>query len=80
MAAATLPKPGSKYGPCKGKCAHIDCAQTRQMSAETCRFCGDMIGYDKRFYTDLDNRDKLVHAVCLEESVEQERKAVKHGT
>ena len=68
MAAITLPKPGSEYGPCVPDCTHTDCAQTREMAARVCRFCDLPIGYDTRFYADPGNpnRDALVHALCLE--------------
>ena len=75
MAAAALPKPGTKYGPCKKACEHRDCAETRRMVAQICHFCNTAIGYDRRFYTDPDNRDQLVHASCLEDAVMAERKA-----
>ena len=55
MAAGTLPKPGSKYGPCLPTCEHIDCAETRRMIAQVCHFCTVAIGYDKRFYIDPDD-------------------------
>ena len=77
MAAVTLPKPGTQYGPCAGDCAHIDCAETRRMVAQVCHFCGVQIGYDVRFYSDPDDptRAALVHARCLEDSVDVARKA-----
>lgn len=75
MAAGSLPKPGTKYGPCKSDCEHRDCAETRHMAAENCGICDTPIGYDVRFY-DERGRDgrNLVHAVCLEDEVEQQRK------
>lgn len=90
MAAGTLPKPGTKLGPCKSKrdgvvkgCSHRDCLTTRRMAEEVCRFCGDMIGYDRRFYTDPQNTravrgdselsgPSLVHADCLEDYYDKE--------
>jgi hypothetical protein len=45
------------------------------MSARLCRFCGKAIGYEIRFYQDPDGLgDALVHAACLEDSVEKERR------
>ena len=75
MAAGVLPKPGSKYGPCEGDCQHIDCAETRRMAAQTCFFCSEAIGYDKRFYVDPDRREGLVHAICLEYKEASDRAA-----
>lgn len=72
MAAGTLPKPGTRYGPCEDGCLHRDCAETRRMAAELCGICETAIGYDVRFY-DEGGRDErgLVHATCLEQEVEQ---------
>ena len=79
MAAVTLPKPGTTYGPCVPDCLHRDCAITRTMAARICHFCTYFIGYDTRFYSDPDdpNPNALVHALCLEESVENERKRLR---
>lgn len=72
MASAVLPIPGTEYGPCETECAHIDCAKTREMAAKRCRFCGEIIGFDRHFYDDDAAgaaRGDLVHASCLETSV-----------
>ena len=71
MAASPgLPKPGTKLGPCKGGCVHIDCRHTIQDAQTACRFCLKPIGYETPFYrARLDG--KLAHAVCLELAVEQ---------
>lgn len=71
MAAGRLPKPGTEYGPCEGECEHVDCKATRLMAAAVCHFCEETIGYDRRFYRD--EGGALVHAVCLEESIEAQR-------
>lgn len=82
MAAGTLPRPGTKLGPCEPECQHKDCAITRRMAAETCRFCQKPISSEP-FYTDPENsRDvrgdgplsgpALVHAECLERHYEAE--------
>jgi hypothetical protein len=70
MAAATLPAPGTEFGPCPSDpgCAHTDCAASRTQAATPCGICGAPIGYDVRFYND-DERG-LVHALCLEASYE----------
>jgi hypothetical protein len=65
MAAGILPKPGSKLGPCKTKCAHIDCAQTRADAAQACFFCGKPIGYGRGFYRSVLT---LAHSLCVEDA------------
>lgn len=65
MAAGALPKPGTKYGPCKGTCAHTDCAATRAMAERNCVCCADTIGYERLFYREHDGH--LIHAACAEE-------------
>lgn len=72
MAAAFISKPGSEYGPCKRFCEHRDCAASRATASTVCRFCDKPIGYETRFY----NEDGYVHAACLEDSIETERKAI----
>ena len=78
MASGVLPKPGAKLGPCQKPCTHRDCATTRRMATEVCRFCVKPIGYDDSFYTDPrnardvrgdspENGPALVHASCLED-------------
>jgi hypothetical protein len=75
MAAATLPEPGTKFGPCI-TCQHRDCAETRAMAAHPCRLCGQPIGYNTRFYQDPTSADPhvLVHARCLEDEANAEAK------
>lgn len=97
MAAGTLPKPGSKFGPCEIRgagtwnpdgtvsppdaCTHADCVQTRRDAACVCRFCKQRIGYDVRHYIDPDDKATpvpsraLVHAACLEDSIDAARAA-----
>ena len=67
MAAGKLPAPGTDLGPCKKKCRHKDCAETRRMAEATCPFCDETIGYDRRFYDD--RARGLCHADCLEDDV-----------
>lgn len=71
MAAGTLARPGTEYGPCAGECNHKDCAETRRMAETECHYCQTRIGYDRRFYQEPD--DRLVHASCLEDNIEKER-------
>jgi len=37
------------------------------MAESICHFCQKPIGYDKRFYMELDKT--LVHAICFEDAV-----------
>lgn len=77
MAAGTLAAPATEYGPCEGSCSHTDCAATRRMASTDCRLCGKPIGYETRFYDETPAgpwpppaERELVHAACLEESLE----------
>lgn len=80
MASGTLQPPGSKYGPCFDACEHRDCAETRRMAELPCRICRKPIGYDdgtyhSRFYQESSHGHMvLVHADCLEDEVEAQRK------
>lgn len=67
MAAGILPKPGTKAGPCRGKCAHIDCTETRERAASTCLYCHKAVGFGARVYQ---HGDYTVHARCHEEAAE----------
>ena len=62
MAASSLAKPGTKYGPCKGQCQHTDCAATREMASRNCVSCAEQIGYDTRFFREEDG--SLLHMKC----------------
>jgi hypothetical protein len=70
MAAGILPKPGTKHGPCKAKCGHVDCGQTKTDAVTQCRFCLKPIGYSTR-YVRARFDGCLAHEVCLEEAVER---------
>lgn len=70
MAAGILPAPGTKVGPCKAKCSHRDCAQTKADAAATCRFCQKSIGYGVGFFR-ARLSGALAHAFCVEEAVER---------
>lgn len=69
MAAGILPAPGTELGPCKTMCSHTDCLETRRMAGTSCTICGEVIGYDRRFY-DSRRHNSLTHALCLEEEFE----------
>lgn len=68
MAAGTLPKPGTKFGPCVGECVHRDCAATRAQASAIRAHCDTAIGYETRFYEVFrDEREfDLAHASCVE--------------
>lgn len=68
MAAGVLPKPGTKVGPCKGKCGHLDCAETRDRAVSKCLYCQKKIGYGVRVYQ---HGVYTVHARCHEEAAER---------
>lgn len=71
MAPGKLPAPGTEYGPCEGKCKHLDCKETRSMARTTCRHCHREIGYDRLFFV-LDQKGVakvLAHADCHEKNL-----------
>ena len=70
MASGYISKPGSEYGPCKDKCKHKDCAGLRKIAKSICSICNERIDYERHMYKE---GDRYVHAVCLEEKIEQER-------
>ncbi len=73
MAAGTLSKPGTDFGPCETDCKHRDCQQTRDMATKSCGICSEPIGYDRRFYRDNETTPpKYHHALCLEEKFANE--------
>lgn len=79
MAAGRLPAPGIEFGPCIDQaCGHIDCAQTREMAENLCKYCLKPVGYETRFYlinVESSRPTKMtVHASCYEEAIEEERK------
>lgn len=63
MAAGLLPKPGTRLGPCRGSCRHLDCAETRRMADTLCDICHKPIGYDALFYRG-DTIEHLTHEGC----------------
>lgn len=76
MAAGTIPKPGTVFGPCETPCQHRDCAVTRSMAAALCTTCNEPIGYEARFYLDDADSQRLHHAVCLESILEHDHASV----
>jgi hypothetical protein len=67
MAAGILPAPGATAGPCKAKCKHIDCAETRDRAASKCLYCYKAVGFGVRVYQ---HGEYTVHARCHEEAAE----------
>ena len=74
MSAASVPAPGTKYGPCKHDCAHVDCAASRRQAHDDCIFCGEFIGYEVPWYA---MEDGPAHAVCAEEDADRLRAAAR---
>lgn len=70
MAASTLHRPGTEYGPCPMPCEHVDCATTRQMANDVCHWCSEPIGFDTLFY---ETEQGLAHALCEEQAAEAHR-------
>jgi hypothetical protein len=73
MAAATIPAPGSLYGPCVKPCKHKDCAQHRADAAVVCSYCNRPCGTTVPVYSGQDGESRLVHAVCLEDAIEKQQ-------
>ena len=67
MAVGIIARPGTKAGPCKGICKHLDCAETRALAKSKCLYCRMPVGYDVRVYQ---HGDYTVHALCHEEAAE----------
>jgi hypothetical protein len=70
MAAGSLGKPGSKYGPCKKRCEHRDCALSRLQAAAVCRLCKRPIGYDRSFFVE-GSPLTLLHESCAQDEADQ---------
>jgi len=51
---------------CSTECQHRDCAATRVELTESCRYCGDPVAGRACMFEE----NKLVHAVCVMQSVE----------
>lgn len=71
MAAGTISKPGTEYGPCTDLCRHADCIANRAIADSVCPLCGHAIGYDTRFYL-TDGVSE--HAVCVETRIEEQQR------
>ena len=81
MAAASIPKPGAKLGPCRQSCNHLDCLRSRAVAGKACALCERIIGYDRRYYgvtRDVwpelpipEGAYRYAHADCLEDWADQ---------
>ena len=70
MAAVQIAAPGTEAGPCvDGGCGHAYCDDWRGMAAQCCHYCGEPIGFARRFYTSDGGWSDLVHATCHEAAV-----------
>ena len=75
MAAGTISKPGTAYGPCEDDCDHLDCRDTRAEAEALCVRCQQPIGYDARYYRvaeadAIGGVPSVVHALCEELAAE----------
>ena len=78
MAAGYLPTVGDENGPCADTdCEHDECDFVRTSRATLCKHCNEPI--ESRPFYNIPPEDgptwngDLVHAVCAEEAVEDER-------
>jgi hypothetical protein len=70
MASVTIPKPGTRLGPCLEYCQHKDCADHRKSAGALCVFCRKPIGYNVPMaYHALDGAE--AHWACIEENQER---------
>jgi len=69
MAFGWIPPPGTKYGPCSGKCDHLDCKRLRSDAGAICHYCDGPIAYDLSFF---EMNGKLVHVYCYKTETEKE--------
>jgi hypothetical protein len=74
-----ISKPGTKYGPCVGKCKRKDCAAMREEASIPCIHCGKPIGYETKFHCDTFRDDGWLmgrvysHFVCALKDAEAKR-------
>jgi len=63
-------RPGTKGGPCADpNCGHKSCEEMRAMAEGKCPWCGEKIGYERRFVRQPDG--SCYHLACVHESVQQ---------
>lgn len=74
MAYLSIGKPGTEYGPCKGKCKHTDCEMSRRDAAKKCRICAEAIGYDRNYC--IEDKDNYVHFGCLLEEIDRQKEQI----
>ncbi len=71
MPIITLPKPGTKDGPCAGDCNHDECIDARNKANTECYLCNEKIGYDSNFFI----TDKgFCHEICYKKQLLREGK------
>lgn len=58
MASLQLYPPGSNAGPCNALCDHAYCAKIRAMANTACKYCQDVIGYQRPFHK-LSQKEQL---------------------
>lgn len=46
-----ISKPGSKFGPCKDPCDHLDCKDNRDMINSECELCKKKLEYEEKFFS-----------------------------
>ena len=66
--AVVVSPPGTKYGPCKEPCNHVDCAASRGQASALCVYCGKPIGYASAWITEQ-NRS-VAHWTCALDAAE----------
>lgn len=76
MAAAPIPGPGSKFGPCVEPCFHKDCDANRKDATSQCFLCAEPIGYETPVFRE---KDDLVHESCYTDFVELGRRIATGG-
>ncbi len=77
MAIWNIPEPGTGGVPCKRKCEHLDCEESRQMAARVCSQCGEEIGYNRDFMiaNSILGYDVYYHTECWHEFQDQQMEA-----
>lgn len=69
MAYGILPAPGTKLGPCRDACHHVDCGWTRLYAGVVCRYCRKPIGYGTAYYRIGGATADLIHEACSDQHV-----------
>lgn len=64
MGWSIVPEPGTKYGPCKDDCEHLDCADWRRVIGSPCSICGEPIEPGQAIQYDTDP-EQPAHTGCV---------------